>query len=65
MFGSNLETSATAVHLADPARIDLGTDYELAFWCRRWGLAAEDIREAVEQVGNRSADVARLLSKPL
>jgi|JI10StandDraft_1071094.scaffolds.fasta_scaffold813374_2 hypothetical protein len=60
-------SSATVntVHLADPSRIDLGVDYELAFWCRHWGLAAEDIREAVEQVGDRSADVARLLSKPL
>ncbi len=55
----------SGVELTDRARINLGVDYELAFWCRRWGLAAEDIREAVEQVGNRSTDVARLLSKPL
>lgn len=57
--------AANTVYLADSRRIDLGVDYELAFWCRHWGLAAEDIREAVEQVGARSADVARHLSKPL
>ena len=55
----------SGVELTDPTRINLGVDYELAFWCRHWGLAAEDIRDAVEQVGNRSADVARLLAKPL
>lgn len=55
----------SGVELTDPTRINLRVDYELAFWCRHWGLAAEDIRDAVEQVGNRSADVARLLSKPL
>lgn len=57
--------AANTVQLADPSRIDLAVDHELAFWCRHWGLAAEDIREAVEQVGDRSADVARHLSKPL
>ena len=36
MFRSSLETSAKFLPLADPRRIDLGTDYELAFWCRRW-----------------------------
>jgi hypothetical protein len=65
MSGLQPTLSAHAVPLADPARIDLGVDYELAFWCRRWGLAAEDIREAVEEVGDRSADVARYFRKPL
>ncbi len=65
MSGLNAAVPVSAVHLANPDRIALGVDYELAFWCRRWGLAAEDIREAVEQVGDRSADVARYFSKPL
>lgn len=65
MSGLNTASSANGVCLADPGRIDLGVDYELAFWCRRWGLAAEDIREAIEQVGDNSADVARYFGKPI
>ena len=39
----------------DRSRISLNEDYEVRYWCKKFGVTPDKLREAVEKVGN-SAD---------
>lgn len=41
--------------------IDIGSDRECRYWCRKLGVSAALIREAVRAVGPRAQDVERHL----
>jgi hypothetical protein len=43
---------------ADRSRISLGEDYEVRDWTKSLGVSEEELREAVDAVGN-SADAVR------
>lgn len=47
-----------AVGGPDRARISLGEDYEVRDWTKSLGVSEEELREAVDAVGN-SADKVR------
>jgi hypothetical protein len=42
---------------ADRKRISLTEDYEVRYWCGRFGCSEEDLREAVAKVGHMATDV--------
>jgi hypothetical protein len=41
----------------DRARINLGEDYEVRDWSRKFGVSPEELKRAVEAVGNDAAAV--------
>jgi hypothetical protein len=38
-------------------RIDLREDYEIAYWCKKFGVTEEELASAVLRVGSRAKDV--------
>jgi hypothetical protein len=48
---------------ADRKRIDVSEDYECRYWSERFGVSADELRQAVERVGPMVDDVARALGK--
>lgn len=48
---------------ADAARINVHEDHEVAYWTKALGCNAEELREAVKQVGVMAADVRAYLKK--
>ncbi|HEX7689287.1 MAG TPA: DUF3606 domain-containing protein [Burkholderiaceae bacterium] len=47
----------TNSHGQDRERINLGEDYEVRDWSRRFGISADELRAAVQAVGDRAAAV--------
>jgi hypothetical protein len=47
----------------DVSRISLGEKWEVAYWTERFGVAADELREAVRDVGNSAEDVREYLQK--
>jgi hypothetical protein len=45
----------------DQKRLNIDEEYELMDWKERYGVSPDKVREAVEMVGNRVADVVRYL----
>lgn len=45
----------------DRARIDVHQDYELRDWAKKFGVTKEQLKQAVNVVGSRAADVERHL----
>ncbi len=43
----------------DRKRINLNEDYEVRDWAAKFGVTAEQLRQAVAQVGNQADDVER------
>lgn len=41
----------------DRARINLGEDYEVRDWAKKFGVTPDELREAVASAGNVAADV--------
>ena len=41
----------------DRSRINVNEDYELAAWSKKFGVSAQQVRAAVEKVGDRVKDV--------
>ena len=41
----------------DRQRIDVHQDYELRDWAKKFNVSTEQIKEAVQAVGDRAADV--------
>lgn len=46
----------------DAKRIALGEDYEVRYWSGRFGVTPEQLRDAVEAVGNSSKAVGKHLA---
>lgn len=48
---------------ADRSRINTSEDYEVRYWCEKFGVTAEELKAAVKKVGNSAAAVERELAK--
>jgi len=48
-------------HGQDRERISLSQDYEVRDWSQKFGVSEPQLRQAVERVGDRAADVERFL----
>jgi hypothetical protein len=46
----------------DAHRVNIHQHHELRYWSDRFGVSAERVREAVEQVGPMAEDVADFLA---
>lgn len=47
----------------DRSRISTSEDYEVRYWCEKFGVTAEELKAAVKKVGNSAAAVERELAK--
>jgi Protein of unknown function (DUF3606) len=47
----------------DRSRISLGEDYEVRYWCKKYGVTPDVLRAAVEKVGNSAKAVEAELGK--
>ena len=45
----------------DRARIDVNQDYELRDWSKKFGVSAEQLKEAVQAVGDQADRVEQFL----
>ena len=45
----------------DRTRIDVNQDHELRDWSKKFGVTPQQLKEAVQAVGNRAADVEQRL----
>jgi predicted double-glycine peptidase len=45
----------------DRSKISIQDDYELKYWARHFGVSQEDLRRAIEKVGNSAASVRKEL----
>lgn len=45
----------------DASKISLSEDYEVAYWTRKFGVTADELRAAVKKVGNGADAVGRHL----
>jgi hypothetical protein len=49
----------------DRSKVSLSEDYEVQYWTQKWGVSAEQLRDAVKKAGSSSVDaVAKALGKP-
>jgi hypothetical protein len=46
----------------DRSRISLGQEHEVRYWSQRFGIDEEQLRNAVEDVGNSVQDVEQYLA---
>ena len=54
--------SSQALRAQDHWRVDLGEDWEIAFWSREFGCTEQDLRHAVAQVGRNAGAVRAYLA---
>jgi Protein of unknown function (DUF3606) len=47
----------------DPTQINLADPVAIAYWCQRFGVTIEQLKEAVANVGNSAARVERELRR--
>ena len=47
----------------DRRRISVSEDYEVRDWAKKFGVTEDDLRAAVERVGDQAEDVQRELGK--
>jgi len=45
----------------DRTRIDINEDYELRDWSEKFGVSKDRLKEAVQAVGDKAADVQKYL----
>ena len=48
-------------HHPDRSRINLSQDYEIRYWCLKFGCTEEELRKAVRRVGNSPEAVGQAL----
>ena len=48
----------------DSDRVSTTEEHEIRYWSKRLGASAEQIQEAVREVGNSADDVKKYLAKP-
>jgi hypothetical protein len=46
----------------DRSRISLSEDYEVRYWCKKFGVTPDVLRTAVEKVGNSAKAVEKELA---
>ena len=46
----------------DRLRINLSEDYEVQDWSKKFGVSAEELRKAVQAVGNNAKDVEKFIN---
>jgi hypothetical protein len=47
----------------DTSEVGLDSDWEVRYWCARYGVSEDELRACVVQVGSRADDVERQLRK--
>ena len=47
----------------DASRINVHEDYELAYWTKKFGVTADELRAAVQSAGTSAKDVEAQLKK--
>jgi hypothetical protein len=47
----------------DRTRINLSEDYEVQYWCEKFGVTEERLREAVHKVGDSTESVQKELNR--
>ena len=45
----------------DRSRINLSEDYEVRYWCKKFGVTPDRLRQTVDKVGNSAAAVRKEL----
>lgn len=53
----------TKAGAADKQRINIEQDHEVRYWCTRFRVTPDVLRDAVERVGPMADDVAKHLGK--
>jgi hypothetical protein len=48
---------------SDPTRVSLTEEWEVRYWCDKFGCSEVALRNAVQDAGTRVEDVARRLGK--
>ena len=48
---------------ADGTRVNVGEDYEVSYWCGKFGCTAEQLKAAVKNVGVMARDVEAALKR--
>ena len=48
---------------ADRTRVNVNEDWEVRWWCKKWGVTREQLEAAVAKVGVMVKDVERSLGK--
>ncbi len=48
---------------ADASRINMGEDYEVQYWTKRFGVSRDELQDAVDRAGVSADAVARELGK--
>ncbi|MFC3070265.1 DUF3606 domain-containing protein [Phenylobacterium soli] len=49
----------------DRDRINMGEDYEVRYWTDKFGVSEDELRDAVDKVGDRARAVAQELGKAM
>lgn len=49
----------------DKQRISLTEEYEVRYWTDKFGVSRDELRDAVDKVGDRAAAVAQELGRAL
>jgi hypothetical protein len=62
LAGGFIMDNPSAVSTERPARIDMLSDTDVAFWCRVLDVDHHTLRRAVQQVGPRAEAVVRYLA---
>ena len=47
----------------DTTEVGLGEEWEMRYWCARYGVTEDELRACVVQAGTRADDVERYLRK--
>ena len=47
----------------DASRVNVGEAWEVAYWTRKFGVTADELKRAVEQVGTSADAVGKHLKK--
>lgn len=48
---------------ADRSRVNVNEAWERAWWCKKWGVSDDELRNAVQAVGASADSVAKHLGK--
>lgn len=49
-----MSDNKTIANGQDRARINMGEDYEVRDWSKKFGVAADELQRAVDEVGDRA-----------
>lgn len=48
---------------ADATRVNVNEDWEVRYWCQKWGCTEQQLRECVKKAGVMASAVAKCLGK--